>query len=118
MDRTSILGDTIDYMKELLEKIHKLKMNDTQASSDQIKSLGNLEELNKNTEATTKNSSRVRVCTYIYKILLKIIKIHDIFYSTYRFYNVVARSLMLKGRRKVQRSTSRVQGSQEWCYQH
>ncbi|KAK4795453.1 hypothetical protein SAY86_013447 [Trapa natans] len=25
MDRTSILGDTIDYMKELLEKIHKLK---------------------------------------------------------------------------------------------
>jgi len=25
MDRTSILGDTIDYMKELLEKINNLK---------------------------------------------------------------------------------------------
>lgn len=25
MDRTSILGDTIDYMKELLEKINKLQ---------------------------------------------------------------------------------------------
>ncbi|KAL0308214.1 UNVERIFIED_CONTAM: Transcription factor [Sesamum angustifolium] len=25
MDRTSILGDTIDYMRELLEKIHKLR---------------------------------------------------------------------------------------------
>ncbi|PIN06806.1 hypothetical protein CDL12_20638 [Handroanthus impetiginosus] len=25
MDRTSILGDTIDYMKELLDKIHKLR---------------------------------------------------------------------------------------------
>lgn len=25
MDRTSILGDTIDYMRELLDKIHKLR---------------------------------------------------------------------------------------------
>lgn len=25
MDRTAILGDTIDYMKELLEKINNLK---------------------------------------------------------------------------------------------
>lgn len=25
MDRTAILGDTIDYMKELLEKINKLQ---------------------------------------------------------------------------------------------
>lgn len=25
MDRTSILGDTIDYMKELLDKIQKLQ---------------------------------------------------------------------------------------------
>lgn len=25
MDRTSILGDTIDYMKELLEKINKMQ---------------------------------------------------------------------------------------------
>lgn len=66
MDRTSILGDTIDYMKELLEKIHKLKMNDTQANSNQINSLGNLKELNKITEATTKSSSRVRVCTYTF----------------------------------------------------
>ncbi|KAK1383129.1 Transcription factor bHLH93 [Heracleum sosnowskyi] len=61
MDRTSILGDTIDYMKELLEKIHKLKMNDTQANSNQINSLGNLKELDEITETTTKNSSRFDV---------------------------------------------------------
>ncbi|XP_074375172.1 transcription factor bHLH93-like [Apium graveolens] len=61
MDRTSILGDTIDYMKELLEKIHKLKMNGAQANSDQINSLGNLKELNNITKATTKNASRFDV---------------------------------------------------------
>ncbi|PIN21659.1 hypothetical protein CDL12_05642 [Handroanthus impetiginosus] len=42
MDRTSILGDTIDYMKELLDKIHKLRevgINDE--STNQISLLGN-----------------------------------------------------------------------------
>lgn len=28
MDRTSILGDTIDYMRELLDKIDKLRDNE------------------------------------------------------------------------------------------
>lgn len=63
MDRTSILGDTIDYMKELLEKIHKLKMKDTEVmNSYQLNSLGDVEELNKISEATRKNSSKVRAC--------------------------------------------------------
>ncbi|KAI3738641.1 hypothetical protein L2E82_28688 [Cichorium intybus] len=37
MDRTSILGDTIDYMKELLEKIHKLKEQDIESDVDLLK---------------------------------------------------------------------------------
>ena len=35
MDRTSILGDTIDYMKELLEKINNLKQ-EIEVDSDGI----------------------------------------------------------------------------------
>lgn len=31
MDRTSILGDTIDYMRELLDKIHKLREEGVEA---------------------------------------------------------------------------------------
>lgn len=70
MDRTSILGDTLDYMKELLEKINKLKMQDTQANSDQKNSLGNLEEVNKIGEATAKNTSRVRMPICFFKITI------------------------------------------------
>ena len=32
MDRTSILGDTIDYMKELLEKINNLQQVEVDSS--------------------------------------------------------------------------------------
>lgn len=35
MDRTSIVGDTIDYVKDLQERIHKLKEEvDTEAESN------------------------------------------------------------------------------------
>ncbi|CAK9177969.1 unnamed protein product [Ilex paraguariensis] len=48
MDRTSILGDTIDYMKELLEKIHKLKEDDMKAGIDQMDLMRNLKKLKPN----------------------------------------------------------------------
>lgn len=34
MDRTSILGDTIDYMRELLDKIHKLNEEGLDGADD------------------------------------------------------------------------------------
>lgn len=48
MDRTSILGDTIDYMKELLEKIHILKERDIGTGMDQLNMGGSFKELNMN----------------------------------------------------------------------
>ncbi|KAF7809506.1 transcription factor bHLH93-like isoform X2 [Senna tora] len=46
MDRTAILGDTIDYMKELLEKIGKLQEED--ADNHHIKLLGVSKEVKPN----------------------------------------------------------------------
>ncbi|KAF3321152.1 transcription factor bHLH93-like protein [Carex littledalei] len=43
MDRTSILGDTIDYVKELMEKIKKLQ-EEIGVSSDELDLLGTLKE--------------------------------------------------------------------------
>lgn len=60
MDRTSILGDTIDYMKELLQKIHKLQGKDTEVDSDQLNLVGNLKEQNMN-EVILKNPSKFDV---------------------------------------------------------
>jgi len=34
MDRTSILGDAIDYMKELLDKINKLQEDEQELGSN------------------------------------------------------------------------------------
>ncbi|KAI3451855.1 hypothetical protein Pfo_008520 [Paulownia fortunei] len=49
MDRTSILGDTIDYMKELLDKIHKLREEGMDENTNQINLRGNyLKELKSN----------------------------------------------------------------------
>ncbi|KAL3813741.1 hypothetical protein ACJIZ3_015009 [Penstemon smallii] len=49
MDRTSILGDTIDYMRELLDKIHNLKEDKMDENVNQINFLGNyLKELKPN----------------------------------------------------------------------
>lgn len=36
MDRTSILGDTIDYMKELLDKINKLREEEIDENMNQM----------------------------------------------------------------------------------
>lgn len=36
MDRTSILGDTIEYMKDLMEKIRSLKEQDTGLDSSSL----------------------------------------------------------------------------------
>ncbi|KAK1351656.1 Transcription factor bHLH93 [Heracleum sosnowskyi] len=45
MDRTSIVGDTIDYVKDLQEKIHKLKEEvDTEWESNQMNMVGSLNE--------------------------------------------------------------------------
>nr|GMC68016.1 transcription factor bHLH93-like [Ipomoea batatas] len=63
MDRTSILGDTIDYMKELLEKIHQLR-EDTMEEDEKnhiIKSLApNTRELKSN-EAIVRNPPKFDV---------------------------------------------------------
>ncbi|XP_057949651.1 transcription factor bHLH61-like isoform X2 [Malania oleifera] len=40
MDRTSILGDTIDYMKELLERINKLQEEETEEGKNQMSIVG------------------------------------------------------------------------------
>ncbi|XP_009600953.1 transcription factor bHLH93-like [Nicotiana tomentosiformis] len=49
MDRTSILGDAIDYMKELLEKIHTLREDDNVKDEiKDIKLVGNFKELKPN----------------------------------------------------------------------
>ncbi|XP_019422666.1 PREDICTED: transcription factor bHLH93-like isoform X2 [Lupinus angustifolius] len=44
MDRTSILGDTIDYMKELLERIGKLQEPEMEEGTNQINILDNSKE--------------------------------------------------------------------------
>lgn len=56
MDRTSILGDTIDYVKELMEKIKKLQ-EEIGASSDEIDQLGTLTECPN--EMLVRNSTKV-----------------------------------------------------------
>ncbi|CAI9758444.1 unnamed protein product [Fraxinus pennsylvanica] len=58
MDRTSILGDTIDYMKELLDKIQKLQEEDM--STSQMNLTRNLKELKPN-ETLVKNPPKFDV---------------------------------------------------------
>ncbi|OMP01677.1 hypothetical protein COLO4_11675 [Corchorus olitorius] len=58
MDRTSILGDTIDYMKELLERIKKLQEEETETNeNNQVCLMSNLKELRPN-EALVRNSPK------------------------------------------------------------
>ena len=68
MDRTSILGDTIDYMKELLEKISKLQEEmeqEKEGENDQLNFIGNSKEVKPN-EVMVRNSPKV----FIYPLRL------------------------------------------------
>lgn len=56
MDRTSILGDTIDYMKELLERIKQLQ-EEMEIESDSPNMLGLFRDSN---EMLVRNSPKVR----------------------------------------------------------
>lgn len=58
MDRTSILGDTIDYMKELLERINKLQEEEPEVSTNQTLVTNNFEV--KPNEASARNSPKVQ----------------------------------------------------------
>ncbi|KDP32159.1 hypothetical protein JCGZ_12620 [Jatropha curcas] len=64
MDRTSILGDTIDYMKELLERINKLQGGEEEEESEEgtneMNLITNLKEL-KPTEVLVRNSPKFHV---------------------------------------------------------
>ncbi|XP_044469205.1 transcription factor bHLH61-like [Mangifera indica] len=60
MDRTSILGDTIDYMKELLERINKLQEEEPEEGKNQILVANNFKEVRPN-EASVRNSPKFEV---------------------------------------------------------
>ncbi|KAI3777224.1 hypothetical protein L1987_47022 [Smallanthus sonchifolius] len=60
MDRTSILGDTIDYVKELLEKIQDLKEQDVDSDMDHMKLVGSVKEFNMN-ESHVRNPPKFEV---------------------------------------------------------
>ncbi|RVW56210.1 Transcription factor bHLH93 [Vitis vinifera] len=59
MDRTSILGDTIDYMKELLERINNLQ-EENEVDSSQLNLLGIFKDLKPN-EIMVRNSPKFDV---------------------------------------------------------
>ncbi|GMY12032.1 transcription factor bHLH93-like [Fagus crenata] len=60
MDRTSILGDTIDYMKELLERINKLQEEEMEEAKNQLNLMGISKELKPN-EVLVRNSPKFDV---------------------------------------------------------
>lgn len=59
MDRTSILGDTIDYMKELLARINTLQ-EDMQLGSDEMRSVSIFKDVKPN-EVLVRNSPKFEV---------------------------------------------------------
>ncbi|XP_076927585.1 transcription factor bHLH93-like [Bidens hawaiensis] len=60
MDRTSILGDTIEYIKELMNKIQDLKEQDLESSEDHLKLVGSFKEFNMN-ESLVRNPPKFDV---------------------------------------------------------
>ncbi|GAV64642.1 HLH domain-containing protein [Cephalotus follicularis] len=60
MDRTSILGDTIDYMKELLERINILQEEETETGTKHVSLMENLKELKPN-QVLVRNSPKFDV---------------------------------------------------------
>ncbi|GKV19945.1 hypothetical protein SLEP1_g30138 [Rubroshorea leprosula] len=59
MDRTSILGDTIDYMKELLERIRTLQQ-EIETGSNQLNMVHNLRDVKPN-EISVRNTPKFEV---------------------------------------------------------
>lgn len=60
MDRTAILGDTIDYMKELLERINKLKEESMEEDENQVSLMGSINTMElKPNEVVVRNSPKV-----------------------------------------------------------
>ncbi|KAK4748871.1 hypothetical protein SAY87_015457 [Trapa incisa] len=60
MDRTSILGDTIDYMKELLERINKLQDGEGEMGTSPLTLMGFSREMKPN-EVLVRNSPKFDV---------------------------------------------------------
>ncbi|KAK8485295.1 hypothetical protein V6N13_095938 [Hibiscus sabdariffa] len=60
MDRTSILGDTIDYMKELLERVKKLQEEETKVGFKHLSLMNNMKELKPN-EMLVRNTPKFEV---------------------------------------------------------
>ncbi|KAK4769255.1 hypothetical protein SAY86_027405 [Trapa natans] len=60
MDRTSILGDTIDYMKELLERINKLQDGEEEMGTSSLTLMGFSREM-KPSEVLVRNSPKFDV---------------------------------------------------------
>lgn len=60
MDRTSILGDTIEYVKELMNKIQDLESS----TKDHLKLVGSLKESNMNESQVTRNPPKVLYLFY------------------------------------------------------
>lgn len=71
MDRTSILGDTIDYMKELLERINKLQEEEPEEGKNQILVANNFKEVRPN-EASVRNSPKVQIFSFFNFFHIKI----------------------------------------------
>ncbi|XAR51446.1 hypothetical protein NMG60_11006078 [Bertholletia excelsa] len=62
MDRTAILGDTIDYMKELLEKVKSLREEDIEAGVNQCDLVGKRNQFDfKPSEQLVRNSPKFDV---------------------------------------------------------
>lgn len=62
MDRTSIVGDTIDYMKELLERINSLQQEIHETSNSSEMNVMGLLKDKKQDEIVVRNSSKVCLC--------------------------------------------------------
>ncbi|KAI3665606.1 hypothetical protein L6452_44235 [Arctium lappa] len=61
MDRTSILGDTIEYMKDLLEKIHDFKDQDMGSDLSSLNLMGSFKDLKKTNEVQARNPPKFEV---------------------------------------------------------
>lgn len=88
MDRTSILGDTIDYMKELLDKIHKLREDNMGDNEDDDKN--HIKSLTPNTRELKSNEAIVRNPPKVHSLIffLYCAPIFNSIYSTVRERNL------------------------------